>query len=103
EFHKGIDISCPIGTPVVAIANGTVVQAGPASGYGHWIVVQHDDGMTSIYGHMFANGLKVAVGQRVQRGQVIALSGNDGQSTGAHLHLSITQGSTYVNPMGYVQ
>ena len=97
EFHKGIDISAPVGTPIVAIADGTVIQAGPASGYGHWIVVQHDDG------HMYANGLKAAVGQRVQRGQVIALVGNDGRSTGPHLHMSITQGSAYVNPMGYLQ
>ena len=103
EFHKGIDIGCPVGTPIVAIADGTVVQAGPASGYGHWIVIQHNGGVTSIYGHMYADGLKVAVGQHVKRGQVIALSGNDGRSTGPHLHFSITQGSTYVNPMGYLQ
>lgn len=104
EFHKGIDISAPVGTPIVAIESGTVVAAGPASGYGHWIIIAHGNSMSSIYGHMYANGVNVSVGQQVQRGQVIGAVGNDGRSTGPHLHLSITNSvGAYVNPMGYLQ
>ncbi|WP_157729646.1 murein hydrolase activator EnvC family protein [Tumebacillus algifaecis] len=103
EFHKGIDIVAPIGTPFVAIADGVVVQAGSASGYGHWIVVDHGNGMTSIYGHMYSNGVYVHSGETVRQGQVIGAVGNDGYSTGAHLHLSIQSGGAYVNPMSYLQ
>jgi murein DD-endopeptidase MepM/ murein hydrolase activator NlpD len=103
-FHKGIDIAAPVGTPIVAAADGTVIQSGPASGYGHWIVIAHSNGMVSIYGHMYADELKVSAGEVVKKGQVIAGVGSDGQSTGPHLHFSLADGgmSNYVNPMGYL-
>jgi murein DD-endopeptidase MepM/ murein hydrolase activator NlpD len=108
EFHKGIDIGAPIGTPIVAVADGVVLQSGPASGYGHWIVILHEGGVMSVYGHMYAHQLKVGVGERVKQGQVIASVGNDGRSSGPHLHFSIARGTSagamnYVNPMAFLQ
>ncbi|WP_157721850.1 murein hydrolase activator EnvC family protein [Tumebacillus avium] len=103
EFHKGIDISAPIGTPFVAVADGVVVQAGSASGYGHWIVIDHGGGVTSVYGHMYGNGIYVSTGQTVRQGQVIGATGNDGYSTGPHLHLSMQSGGGYVNPLAFLQ
>ena len=87
--HNGMDIAGPIGTPIYAYADGIVTQAGPASGFGNWIVLDHNiDGqlVSTVYGHMFADGVLVKVGDRVTAGQHIANEGNDGQSTGAHLH-----------------
>ncbi|MBL0389220.1 peptidoglycan DD-metalloendopeptidase family protein [Tumebacillus sp. ITR2] len=108
EFHKGIDIGAPVGTPITAVADGTVWQAGTASGFGHWIVILHDNGVMSVYGHMFSSGVYVSAGQRVQQGQVIGATGNDGESTGPHLHFAIANGVSggrmnYINPMGYLQ
>ncbi|MGZ4134859.1 MAG: murein hydrolase activator EnvC family protein [Tumebacillaceae bacterium] len=108
EFHKGIDIGAPIGTPIVAVADGTVIMAGPAEGFGHWVVIEHSNGLLSVYGHMFANELKVSAGQHVKQGQVIALSGEDGEATGPHLHFAFATGISggrlnYVNPMAYLQ
>lgn len=110
EMHYGIDIATPVGTPLYAIADGVVVAAGPARGYGNWIVIQHLD-FVSIYGHLYADGILVSVGQRVSKGQLIGKSGNAGRSTGPHLHFGIALGSfpqaiqqkRYVNPLLYVQ
>ncbi|HEU4963286.1 MAG TPA: peptidoglycan DD-metalloendopeptidase family protein [Bacilli bacterium] len=107
-FHAGIDITAPVGTPIVAVADGKVIQAGPASGFGHWVVIAHSNGLLSVYGHMYANGLRVHAGQTVKQGQVIAVSGSDGESTGPHLHFSFATGISggrmnYVNPMAYLQ
>ncbi|MDV6013036.1 M23 family metallopeptidase [Haloechinothrix sp. LS1_15] len=88
--HNGIDIAGPIGSPIYAVADGTVIEAGPASGFGLWVRIQHDDGYVSVYGHM--NSYSVAPGQRVQAGQQIAEVGNRGQSTGPHLHFEVWQG-----------
>ncbi|MBA0124813.1 M23 family metallopeptidase [Haloechinothrix sp. YIM 98757] len=88
--HNGIDIAAPIGSPIHAAADGTVIEAGPASGFGLWVRIQHDDGHVSVYGHM--NSYSVAPGQRVEAGQQIAEVGNRGQSTGPHLHFEVWQG-----------
>ena len=85
--HWGLDIANSIGTPVLAAADGTVVAAGPASGFGLWVRVLHDDGTTTVYGHI--NEYLVEEGQRVQAGQQIATVGNRGQSTGPHLHFEV--------------
>ena len=99
-MHNGIDIANAIGTPIHAVMAGTVISSGPASGYGQWIRVQHDDGAISIYGHMSA--LYVSVGERVGAGQVIAGMGNEGFSTGSHLHFEIhPSGSGAVDPQGW--
>ncbi|WP_070379439.1 M23 family metallopeptidase [Rhodococcus sp. WMMA185] len=85
--HGGIDIAAPIGAPVLAAADGQVIDAGPISGFGLWVRLLHDDGTTTVYGHI--NDYSVNVGQRVVAGQQIATVGNRGQSTGPHLHFEV--------------
>jgi murein DD-endopeptidase MepM/ murein hydrolase activator NlpD len=104
-FHYGVDIAAPYGTPIKAIDSGVVVHSGAATGYGNAIVIKHDDGYHSIYGHMYSNQLYVSVGQRVYRGQTIAAVGSAGESSGNHLHLSVSSpsnGSNYWNKAGYI-
>lgn len=97
-LHAGIDIANVIGTPILAVMDGTVIDSGPASGYGNWIRIQHDDGSISIYGHM--ETLAVSVGERVYAGQNIAGMGNLGFSTGPHLHFEIhPTGNGAVDPV----
>jgi murein DD-endopeptidase MepM/ murein hydrolase activator NlpD len=86
-FHDGIDIDPPLGTPIVSVGDGTVVFAGPVSGYGIGIYIQHVDGSVSFYGHMAV--YYVRTGDVVTTGQEIALVGNEGFSTGPHLHFSV--------------
>jgi murein DD-endopeptidase MepM/ murein hydrolase activator NlpD len=94
-LHAGIDIAAPIGTPIFAPEGGVVVQAGPASGFGLAVAVQHADGTITLYGHV--NQFFVSVGQTVTTGQQIAEVGNRGQSTGPHLHFEVHTGGLYVN------
>jgi murein DD-endopeptidase MepM/ murein hydrolase activator NlpD len=89
-FHWGTDLAAPLGTPIMAIGDGTVIAAGPASGFGNWVVIDHHNGYVSIYGHMRI--LTVTRGQQVSAGQLIAYVGSEGVSTGAHLHIEIRTG-----------
>ena len=94
-MHKGIDLAGPVGTPIYAYADGIVTQAGPADGFGMWIVLEHNiDGQTvsTVYGHMFPGGVLVTPGERVTAGQHIADEGNNGDTTGAHLHFEYHTG-----------
>ena len=90
-FHKGIDFSAPLGTPIPAQYAGKVVQAGSAAGFGNWVVIQ-PTGMNvdTIYGHM--KSYNVHAGEMVKAGQTIARVGSEGQSTGPHVHYEIRQG-----------
>jgi murein DD-endopeptidase MepM/ murein hydrolase activator NlpD len=90
--HLGIDIANSIGTPIYAASAGTIIDAGPASGFGLWVRLQLDDGTIQVYGHM--NSFSVHVGQKVDCGQQIAQIGNRGESTGPHLHFEVWQGGT---------
>jgi murein DD-endopeptidase MepM/ murein hydrolase activator NlpD len=95
--HQGLDIAAPIGTPIHVPIAGTVIDSGPASGFGLWVRVQHDDGTITTYGHI--NRSFVSVGERVAKGQEIAEVGNRGQSTGPHLHIEVTTpGGSKINP-----
>lgn len=88
--YNGIDIGTPVGTPIMASANGTVTVArnyGYNGGYGQYIVISHPNGTQTVYGHLSA--VIVSQGQTVVQGQVIGYSGNTGKSTGAHLHFEI--------------
>ncbi len=108
EFHNGIDIGAPDGTPIEAVADGVVLYAGTAYGFGHWIVLKHANGLLTIYGHMYASGLLVKPGDVVKQGQVIAYVGADGQATGPHLHFTVATGfnasgfPVSLNPLNYV-
>lgn len=87
SFHAGIDIANANGTPILSVEDGTVIDAGAASGYGQWVRVQHTDGTVTIYGHV--ETIDVTVGQHVTAGQKIAGMGNLGFSTGTHLHFQV--------------
>ncbi|MFI9505994.1 M23 family metallopeptidase [Nocardia sp. NPDC052566] len=99
-FHNGIDIAAPIGTPIYAVANGTVIDAGPAQGFGLWVRIRHDDGSITVYGHMY--DFFVSVGERVPAGMQIARMGNRGDSTGPHLHFEVIQNGQYVDPQQWL-
>jgi murein DD-endopeptidase MepM/ murein hydrolase activator NlpD len=95
--HEGLDIAAPIGTPIRVPLAGTVIESGPASGFGMWVKVRHADGTVTTYGHI--NRSLVRVGQEVGAGEEIAEVGNRGRSTGPHLHIEVeTPGGNKINP-----
>jgi murein DD-endopeptidase MepM/ murein hydrolase activator NlpD len=100
EFHSGLDIGAPIGTPVRSPAPGTVVFAGIHPEYGQTLILDHGHETTSLYGHL--SKLQVTTSQKVQRGDVLALSGNTGRSSGPHLHYEIQVKGQSVNPTSYL-
>lgn len=89
-IHYGLDIANRIGTPIVSARDGTVLSAGPASGFGLWVRVRHGDGTITVYGHIDEH--LVSVGDRVTAGEQIATVGNRGESTGPHLHFEVIKG-----------
>ncbi|MET9631776.1 M23 family metallopeptidase [Lentzea sp. NPDC006480] len=100
-MHLGIDIAGPIGTPILAAADGVILEAGPASGFGLWVRVQHEDGTITVYGHV--NDFIVREGQPVKAGQMIAHMGNRGFSTGPHLHFEVwNPGGQKINPLTWL-
>jgi len=96
RHHNGIDIAIPEGTPVMPVAPGVVVYSGQRPGYGYTVLVEHANGMVSLYGHN--SRLEAIQGQAVDRETVIALSGSTGRSTGPHLHFEAWQAGTNVTP-----
>jgi murein DD-endopeptidase MepM/ murein hydrolase activator NlpD len=101
EFHPGIDISAPIGTPVRATADGVVRSAQMVNGYGREVVLDNGRGLETCYGHM--SGFAVMTGQTVVRGQVIGYVGMSGRTTGPHLHYEVRIRNTPVNPHKYLR
>lgn len=87
EFHKGIDIACPVGTKVIAAAPGKVIFSGHMSGYGNLIIIEHEHGYRTYYGHL--NSMKVKLNQWVKQGERIGFSGKTGKVTGPHLHFEV--------------
>ena len=100
QQHTGVDIAAPPGTPIRAPADGIVTFAGTLPGYGHALVLTHGFGFKTFYGHNQRN--QVIKGQTVKRGQVIALVGNTGYSTGAHLHYEVLLNDQPQNPLKYI-
>jgi murein DD-endopeptidase MepM/ murein hydrolase activator NlpD len=100
EFHKGVDIVAPTGTPVRAAADGLVTEAGRMAGYGSMIHLAHGYGLGTRYGHL--SRLMVTPGQRVKRGDVIGLVGSTGRSTGPHLHYEVFRTGVQVDPRKYL-
>lgn len=116
EYHKGIDIACARGTPILAVKDGIVTRASWNGGYGNCVIIYHGDGISSLYAHC-DNGnssrptYEVKVGDSVKKGQVIAYVGTTGRSTGYHLHFGVINedpsaqtslGGKYVNPNLYL-
>ena len=97
EYHSGLDISAQKGQAVYATADGVVQSAGYTGDYGNLIVIKHDFGLSTRYGHLSA--YKVKVGDSVRRGDVIGLVGSTGRSTGAHLHYEILVNGQLMNPL----
>ena len=100
RMHEGIDIAVGSGTPVVAAAAGTVILAGWMGGYGNLVVVDHGNGIATAYAHN--TSIAVAVGQTVGQGQLVAYSGNTGNSTGPHVHFEVRVNGSAVDPFGYL-
>jgi len=100
-LHAGIDLANSIGTPIYAVSDGFVVDAGPTAGYGMWVKLLHADGTVTLYGHV--NTTLVSVGQRVMAGDQIATMGNRGNSTGPHLHFEVLLGgSQRIDPVPWL-
>ncbi|MDO3648241.1 M23 family metallopeptidase [Nocardia mangyaensis] len=99
RHHDSVDIANAIGTPILATADGAVVAAGPASGFGQWVKIRHADGTETIYGHV--DSYSVQLGQQVDAGQQIARMGNEGSSTGPHLHFAVRRnGAAWIRSRG---
>lgn len=95
-FHRGLDLRAAEGTPVYAVADGWVERSGRSGAYGNLILLDHGEGLESLYGHHSRN--LVAEGQTVRRGEVIALVGHTGNATGDHLHFELRWRGGTVDP-----
>ncbi len=100
RLHAGVDFGAPIGTPIVAASNGTALAAGPVAGFGQWVKLQHAGNVTTVYGHI--SRWTVTVGQAITAGQLIAYSGNEGHSTGPHLHFEVRFNDQPVDPVPFL-
>ncbi len=101
DFHTGIDIPVPTGTPVHAADSGTVLLTGwMPRGYGNYLTIYHGNGISTLYAHN--SSLAVSQGQSVSKGQVVAYSGSTGWSTGPHCHFEVRVNGRHVDPMGYL-
>jgi murein DD-endopeptidase MepM/ murein hydrolase activator NlpD len=100
RMHQGIDFAAGTGTPIVAPADGVVVEARRWGGYGNWLRIRHSNGLESGYGHLSRYAPGIRAGQRVRQGQVVAYVGSTGASTGPHLHYEIWRNGQRINPAG---
>ena len=100
EFHEGIDFAAPAGTRIRAVAAGIVTWAGPRGGYGNMVQIDHGNGYATRYGH--SEKVLVHVGETVKRGDVVALVGDTGRSTGPHVHFEVLKNGHEVNPARFV-
>lgn len=99
-MHQGIDIAAPLGTPIKAADDGVVIFAGQLRGYGNVVILQHDGGYVTVYGHNNRN--LVSEGTRVERGQEIAEMGATGRARGSNLHFEVRRDNHPENPMAYL-
>jgi murein DD-endopeptidase MepM/ murein hydrolase activator NlpD len=99
KMHDGIDFTAPIGTPVYAPADGTVESAGYDGGLGRTLKIRHGFGYLTVYGHL--SQIKTVPGQKVKRGELIALIGNSGLSSGPHLHYEVVHYGVLIDPINF--
>lgn len=100
EFHPGVDISVPYGTPVSVASDGRVIYAGWLRGYGKTVIVYHGYGFVTLYGHL--SDIPVNYGDRVVKGQIIGKVGMTGRTTGPHLHYEVIKYGIRQNPIAYL-
>ncbi len=100
RHHHGIDIAAPVGSPIRSTRDGVVQFAGWQGGYGRLVILDHGDGLTTWYGH--ASRILVRVGQRISKGEVIALVGTSGQVTGPNLHFEVRRNSVPLDPWPFL-
>lgn len=103
--HPGIDLAAAGGTPIMAAGSGKVIKADPnsdGSGYGNYVVIDHGNGLQTLYGHM-QSAPAVRVGDTVQKGQEIGVVGSTGQSTGNHLHFEVNKNGQHQNPRDFAK
>ncbi|WP_028559434.1 murein hydrolase activator EnvC family protein [Paenibacillus pinihumi] len=103
KMHTGVDFAAPQGTAIYAAESGVVLVAQATSGYGNTVIIDHGNGMWTLYGHIRNGGIKVDAGQTVKRGQKIAEVGSTGNSTGPHLHFEVRMNEKPQNPMSYIR
>lgn len=96
QFHKGIDVAVAYGSPVKCAASGKVIFAGVRGGYGNCVIIQHSNGLATLYAHL--SEILVETNDRVKVNQIIAKSGNTGRSTGPHLHYEVHKNNQPINP-----
>lgn len=97
QFHGGIDMACPTGTPIYAAMEGVISYRGYSNVYGNYVIVTHHSGYKTLYGHM-SRFSKLTVGNRVTTGSVIGYVGSTGQSTGSHCHFTVFKNGRMVDP-----
>lgn len=101
KMHKGIDFKAPMGTPIVATADGVILVAqSNKKGYGTHIIIKHDKQYKSLYAHL--SKMKVVIGQEIKKGEVIGYSGNSGASVAPHLHYEVRKDDKAVDPKSYL-
>lgn len=100
KFHNGVDLAAPAGSAILAAYDGTVISAAYNDSMGNYVMINHGDGIYTIYMH--ASALYVSTGQKVSKGETIAAVGTTGRSTGNHLHFGVRVNGEYVDPMGYI-
>lgn len=101
RYHIGVDIAAPHGTPILAPLNGSVIYAGRKGGYGLTVILDHGNGLATLYGHN--SKLEVKEGDQVRKGQIISRVGSTGHSTGPHLHYEVRLEGHPVNPLAWTK
>lgn len=102
RFHSGVDIGAGSGSAIVAAAAGKVISASYRGGYGNTVMIDHGNGVVTLYAHQKSGGMKVSTGERVEKGERIGTVGSTGYSTGPHLHFEVRVNGSPKNPMGYL-
>ncbi len=100
-FHRGVDLAAPRGTPVYACADGTVKSVGEDPVYGKYVILLHEGGKESLYGHL--SSIKIELRERVKSGSILGTVGSTGQSTGPHLHFEIHENGIPKDPAGFIK